>query len=217
MLNVNDKTTIGVVNVFVIFVRSMCCLTIYVACNLNLLENLMINLYFMILKQTFLKGYDVLHEFCEFLFSTEHKGFMAIAHNAKSFDAVLIQRWLIQHRPTANMHVIHSGQKIMQLTLSNYQICLIDSLNFLQMPLSKFLETFSLNLTTHSKGDFPFKFNIFENQNYIGPMPDIEFYATDTKKDKKTCDEFIAWHGNWLKATIFLTFKKKCTRTVHKM
>ena len=59
------------------------------------------------------KGYDALHEFCEFLFSIEHKGFRAIAHNAKGFDAFFIQRWLIQHRPTANMHIIHSGQKVM--------------------------------------------------------------------------------------------------------
>ena len=33
---------------------------------------------------------------------------------------VLIQKWLIQHRPTANMHEIHSGQKVMQLTLLDY-------------------------------------------------------------------------------------------------
>ena len=110
------------------------------------------------------KGYNALHEFCEFLFSMDHKGFTAIAHNAKGFDAVLIQRWLIQNRPTANMHAIHSGQKVMQLTLSDYQIRLIDSLNFLQMPLSKFPATFGLDLSTYSKGDFPFKFNIFEKQ-----------------------------------------------------
>ena len=40
------------------------------------------------------KGYDALNEFCLFLFSMEHKGFTAIAHNAKGFDAILIQRWL---------------------------------------------------------------------------------------------------------------------------
>ena len=162
------------------------------------------------------KGYDALHQFCEFLFSIEHKGFTAIAHNAKGFDAVLIQRWLIQHRPTANMHVIHSGQKVMQLTLSDYQIRLTDSLNFLQMPLSKFPETFGLDLTTYSKGNFPFKFNIFENQNYIGPMPSIEFYATDTKKDRHGTN-LLPGMTIWLRVTIFLTFKKKCTRTVHKM
>ena len=82
---------------------------------------------------------------------------------------------------TADMHVIHSGQKIMQLTLNDYQIRLIDSLNFLQMPLSKFPATFGLDLSTYSKGDFPFKFNTSENQNYVGPMPGLEFYAIDTK------------------------------------
>ena len=46
------------------------------------------------------------------------------------------------------------------------------------MPLSKFPETFGLDLTAHSKDDFPFKFNIFETQNYIGHIPGIEFYAT---------------------------------------
>ena len=88
------------------------------------------------------KGYHALHEFCDFVFSIEHRGYCLIAHNAKVFDAVLIQRWLFQNKPTADMHVIHSGQKIMQLTLKDYQIRLIDSLNFLQMHLSKFPERF---------------------------------------------------------------------------
>ena len=52
------------------------------------------------------------------------------------------------------------------------------------MPLSKFPETFGLDLSTHSKGDFPFKFNTVENQNYIGPVPDIKFYDADNKKDE---------------------------------
>ena len=64
-------------------------------------------------------------------------------------------------------------------------------------------------MTTYSKGDFPFKFNIFENQNYIGPMPSIEFYATDTKKDKKTRDEFIAWHDNLVKSNYIFDFQKE--------
>ena len=114
------------------------------------------------------KGYDALNEFCLFLFSMEHKGFSAIAHNAKGFDAVLIQRWLIENRPTADMRVIHSGQKIMQLFLTDYKIRLIDSLNWFQMPLSNFPKTFGLDLSLYSKGDFPFKFNTFANWNYVG-------------------------------------------------
>ncbi len=155
------------------------------------------------------RGYGALHEFCEFLFSTEHKGFIVIAHNAKSFDAVLIQRWLIENRPTADMHVIHSGQKIMQLTLKDYQIQLIDSLNFLQMPLSKFPETFGLDIEKFSKGDFPFKFNTFENQDYVGPIPGIEFFAVDTKRDKGKRDKFIAWHDSMPKNKHIFDFQKE--------
>ena len=38
------------------------------------------------------KGYDSLDRFCQFLLSSEHKGFTAIAHNAKGFDAIFIQQ-----------------------------------------------------------------------------------------------------------------------------
>ena len=112
----------------------------------------------------------------------------------QGFDAVLIQRWLIDNRPTADMHVIHSGQKILRLTLNDYQIRLIDSLNFLQMPLPNFPGTFGLDLSAYSKGDFPFKFNSPQHQNYVGPMPGLEFYAIDAKLDAKKRDEFIASH-----------------------
>lgn len=154
------------------------------------------------------KGYRALHEFCEFLFSMKHKGFTAIAHNAKGFDAVLIQRWLIQNRPTVDMYVIHSGQKIMQLTLNDYQIKLIDSLNFLQMPLSKFPETFGLDPDKFSKGDFPFKFNSFENQNYVGPIPEIEYYSPDTKSEKERA-RLIEWHKELVKSNFVFDFQKE--------
>ena len=72
--------------------------------------------------QSLFKGYNALHEFCDFVFSVEHMGYCLIAHNAKGFDAVLTQRWLFQNRPTADMHVIHSGQKTMQLTFNDYKI-----------------------------------------------------------------------------------------------
>ena len=41
-------------------------------------------------KEHVFKGYDALNEFCWFLFNMDHKGFTAIAHNAKAFDDVFI-------------------------------------------------------------------------------------------------------------------------------
>ena len=64
------------------------------------------------------------------MFDRVHENYTAMAHNAKAFDGVFVQKWLIENRPTADIHVIHSGQKIMQLTIRDYKTRLIDSLNF---------------------------------------------------------------------------------------
>lgn len=37
-------------------------------------------------------------------------------------------------------------------------------------------DTLGLDLSSYSKGDFPFKFNTVKNQHYVGPLPDIEFF-----------------------------------------
>ena len=95
-----------------------------------------------------------------------------------------------------DMHVIHSGQKIMQLTVKDYNIHMIDSLNFLQMPLAKFTETFGLDESKYSKGDFPFKFNSIENQSYVGP---------DTKSEKARL-KLITWHEDLVKANYVFDF-----------
>ena len=163
------------------------------------------------------KGYDALDKFCLFLFDKRHEGNITIAHNAKSFDRVFVQRWLIQNRPTADMHVIHSGQKIMQLTVKDYNIRMIDSLNFLQMPLAKFTETFGLDESKYSKGDFTakvifhLKFNTIENQNYVGSMPDISYYSSDTKSEKARL-KLITWHEDLVKANYVFDFQQEMYR-----
>ena len=78
------------------------------------------------------------------------------------------------------MHVIYSGQKIMQLLL---------------------------DLSTYSKGDFPFKFNTAENQNYVGPLPAIENYNPNMKSEKVRND-LITWHSKLRKVVIFLTSRR---------
>ena len=155
------------------------------------------------------KGYKALDEFCNFLFNMEHEGFTVIAHNAKGFDAVLIQRWLIVNRPTADMQVIHSGMKVMQLLIVDYKIRLIDSLNFLQMPLSKFPKTFGLDLDNFSKGDFPFKFNTPQNQNYIGPIPPVEYYSPETKSKKDERHRILEWHQSMVEKNYVFDFQKE--------
>ena len=145
-------------------------------------------------KEFVFEGYDSLDRFCRFLLSSEHKGSIAIAHNAKGFDAVFIQQWLIKNRPNVDMHVVHSGTKIMQLTLKDYDIRLIDSLNWFQMPLANLPKTFGLDLSVYSKGDFPHLFNRLENQSYIGPMPELVYFSPETRS-KESRQDLINWHS----------------------
>ena len=92
---------------------------------------------------------------CNFAFSTKHNGCCLIGHNAKEFDAVLIQRWLLQNTPTTDVHVIHSGQKIMQLTIKGHKIRLIHSLNFCKWLFLGFLKRFAFTYLGTPKESSP--------------------------------------------------------------
>jgi hypothetical protein len=59
------------------------------------------------------------------------------------------------------------------------------------MDLSKIPKTF--NLKELKKGFFPHLFNIPENQNYIGPMPDKKFYNHEFMNVKDR-DNFFKWY-----------------------
>ena len=154
------------------------------------------------------EGYDNLDRFCQFLLSSEHKGFTAIAHNANGFDAIFIQQWLIKNRPNVDMSVIHSGTKIMQLTLKDYDIRLIDFLNWFQMPLANLPKTFGLNLSAYSKGDFPHLFNQSENQAYIGPLPDLKHFSPETRSEKGR-QELIDWHNEMRGKKFVFNFREE--------
>ena len=96
----------------------------------------------------------------------------------------------------------------MQLLLPGYDMRLIDSLNFLQMPLSKFPVTFGLDLNNFSKGDFPFKFNITENQDYVGTISPVEFYSPETKC-KEDRERIVVWHKDMVKKNFVFDFQKE--------
>ena len=69
---------------------------------------------------------------------------------------------------------------------------IIDSLNFLPMPLANFPKSFEL--TELKKGFFPHLFNSPENYDVVLPhLPDISFYDPDSM----SCDrreEFFKWY-----------------------
>lgn len=105
-------------------------------------------------------------EFGQWLLSETHKNFTVIAHNMRSFDSFFLLEYLIDQsiRPD---QIIFSGSSIMyMLVCRGLNIRILDSLNFLPMPLSKPPAAFELD--EMKKGYFPHFFNRPENVNYIG-------------------------------------------------
>ena len=104
-------------------------------------------------RQTIFKGNNTSTEFCQWLISDQHKNVTAIAHNARAYDAYFIYEYLkkntIVPQPT-----IFNGSKIMYMKVGRgLNIRLLDSLNFLPMPLVSLPKGFGL--TELKKGFFP--------------------------------------------------------------
>jgi len=82
----------------------------------------------------------------------------------------------------------------------------IDSMSFFQMPLSAFPKTFGL--TELKKGYFPHKFNLPENQWYVGPVPAIDYYMPESMAPDARQD-FEKWHKDQCDMEIVFDFQKE--------
>ena len=67
---------------------------------------------------------------------------------------------------------------------------LIDSCCFIAMPLSRLSDTFSI---PHTNGTFPHMFNVFDNYNYVGPLPALRYYDPNGMKNPLHT-QLIEWH-----------------------
>ncbi|CAH3192185.1 unnamed protein product [Porites evermanni] len=82
----------------------------------------------------------------------------------------------------------------------------IDSLCFLPMPLASFPSTF--NLTELKKGFFPHLFNTPDHQQYVGRIPDLEFYDPEGMMAKKK-DELTRWHADQVRRNVRFDFRQE--------
>ena len=95
---------------------------------------------------------NMVNNFCNWLFSSQHWNVMAIAHNARAYDAYFLYDYLLNQSITTN--IIFWGSKIMYCHVGvNLNIKLLDSLNFLSMALSRLPQSFGLEELR--KGYFP--------------------------------------------------------------
>jgi len=115
-----------------------------------------------------------------------------LAHNFQGYDGYFV------------VHQYHSDNRIVEqlrnrcklLEVKHDRIRFIDSLSFVQMPLSAFPKTFGL--TELKKSYFPHKFNIPEHQNYVGIVPALE--------GKQALEK---WHQEQRKKEVVFDFHKE--------
>jgi len=122
------------------------------------------------------------------------KKVVAIAHNAKAFDAQFILNRAIFLKWTSEL--ILNGLKIVSMKIHHIQF--LDSVSYMPMPLRKQPEAFGLQA---SNSWFPHYFNTKANLDYVGPIPDIVYYGVDEMGDSDR-REFMAWY-NEQKVNIF--------------
>ena len=135
------------------------------------------------------QGKDTVREFCQWLFTPEHKGCIVVAHNFQGYDGYFITEYLVEN--AIHYEIMYRGAKSLSLKVPVWDIRFIDSLNFIPMSLAKFPKTFGQDELC--KGYFPHMFNKDENQNYVGPIPSKNDYGVNFMKPGER-DAFIAWH-----------------------
>jgi len=125
-----------------------------------------------------------------------------LAHNFSGYDSYfVVEEYHRQHRV---LNQIRNGAKLLQLTFDNTNF--IDSLSFFQMPLSAFPKTFEL--TELKKGSFLHLFNTPENQDYMGPIPEKEFYMPESMSVNGRKD-FKKWHDKERAENVVFDFQRE--------
>ena len=135
------------------------------------------------------QGKDTVKDFCQWLFTPQHKGCIVVAHNFQGYDGYFIKDFLIQN--AIPYEIIYRGAKSLSLKVPGWDIRFIDSINFIPMALAKFPKTFGQDELC--KGYFPHMFNKDENQNYVGPIPCQNDYGVNFMKPGER-EAFMAWH-----------------------
>ena len=109
-----------------------------------------------------------------------------IAHNFQGSDGYFVVHQY--HTDNQIVEQLHNGCKLLQVQRGSIRF--IDSLSAFQFPLLAFPKTF--RLTELRKGYFPHKFNIPENQEYVGSIPAQDYCMPETMTPKRR-QEFETW------------------------
>ena len=120
-------------------------------------------------------------------FDPEKQGAIVLAHYSSKFDTHFILKELTNRGIPPQ--VICRGNQIIQLKSQN-DVKLKDSYLFFHVALSKLPKMFSLKTV---KGFFPHSFNVPNNYDYSGPIPNMKYFDIDTMKPDRR-SEFMEWY-----------------------
>uniref|UniRef100_A0A914QJN6 DNA-directed DNA polymerase n=1 Tax=Panagrolaimus davidi TaxID=227884 RepID=A0A914QJN6_9BILA len=144
---------------------------------------------------------NCLSDFLDWLFAADslYETF-ALAHYSGRYDAIFILRELFRRKIGHLTEPIKVGNKFYSIkvkkTDNTPQITFKDSFNYLPIPLSEMVSTFSLEI--EEKQWFPHTFNTVANYNVELPtLPNLAHYCPNTMSVKKRA-AFMEWYNaNW--------------------
>lgn len=146
-------------------------------------------------------GNICIQQFCEWLFSSAHNGYCVLAHNLSGFDGIFIMKYL--ETSFINPDIMLRGNKIMCLTVKEWNIRCLDFLLFAPMKLSKLPK--ALDIVGVEKSYFPHKFSNPQTLNYIGPLVDIKYYSPgEMSASEKTA--FTRWYDESLASNVIFNY-----------
>ena len=136
------------------------------------------------------KGPDCVVEFVEYLMAYNKGRCYAFAHNGAGFDGKFIFEAVLKMQ-NIKIGSILRGSSFMSLDIKPRagranKTYFLDSMLHLSGSLSSLLKGYfghspDRNLRLQ-KGYFPHKFNTLQNQDYVGPLPHIDYYGTNHMK-----------------------------------
>ena len=135
--------------------------------------------------------------------SDQEREIIVVFHNLKGFDGMYIFHELYQQQREV-VDLLTVGAKV--LSFKSGPLKFIDSPCLLPMPLASFPSTF--NLTKLKKAFFPHLFNTPDNQQYVGRIPDVEFYDPDGMLAKKK-QELLNWHADQVRRNVSFNFRQE--------
>jgi hypothetical protein len=144
-------------------------------------------------KVSMTPDYDVVKEFCLWLFTEQHENFTVVAHNMKAYDGLFILSYCIENN--LKITTMKNGTKLISMRYDSLKMNFRDTLNFLPVALSNLPRAVGLSAEIAAKGDFAHRANKPGNWDKVIPFPDISEFMIE-KWDLKKRNAFALWHAS---------------------